>query len=280
MSDNVLVLGGHGLLGKHLALLAPTWRFAGREINPLVESTWNQIIAGDTVVDLVPPALPREELGQAQSHYVSHKLRFMDWCSSRGVKRYVFLSSGGSIYGTLESRTPFVETAPLHPISQYGAIKKLEEEKLLSLPGMSSISLRAGNVYPRLQCRDGRGGFIVAAVRALTQNRPLTLFGDLSTTKHFISADDVARAIVLSVKSELTGAVNIAGSSAHTLGEVAHLVESQFNKTLVFEHKPSLPNDVLWFVLNTDRARSELGFEPQIDLTSGIKALIKEWKLA
>ncbi|HEY5053964.1 MAG TPA: NAD-dependent epimerase/dehydratase family protein, partial [Solirubrobacterales bacterium] len=144
-----------------------------------------------------------------------------------GVGRFVFVSTGGAIYGEGEGqRLPLGEDTAIAPMSAYGQSKYAAEGYLAlyeRLYGISSIALRLGNVYGPRQDPLGEAGVIAIFCGKLKAAERPTIFGDGSQTRDYIYVGDVVAAALAAAGAETTGPINI-GTGRET--DVLELAET------------------------------------------------------
>ncbi|WP_083213538.1 MULTISPECIES: NAD-dependent epimerase/dehydratase family protein [unclassified Ensifer] len=202
-------------------------------------------------------------------------------CDASGVKRFVFASSGGTVYG-MDSDVPIRENHPCWPKNAYG-ISKLACEHYLRLLGntsdMATISLRISNPYGERQVARGGQGFIAAAMEHVLAGRPLVIWGDGSAVRDFIYVGDVAKAIISACLYQGTEPVMNVGSGA---GISLVGVLDEMNRSLGIRPKtlfePQRKVDVRMNVLDTRLAAELLGWKPAVSLSQGLNITYAWWK--
>jgi UDP-glucose 4-epimerase len=189
--------------------------------------------------------------------------------------RVVFTSTGGAIYGEGDGQElPLSENAPLAPMAPYGQ-SKFAGEGYLSLYerlyGLSSASLRLGNVYGPRQDPLGEAGVIaIFCGRLLDGGRPM-VFGDGRQTRDYIYVGDVVAALLAAAESDVTGPVNV-GTGRET--DVLELVQGlqDLRPDAPFEPEMAAPRvgEVQRISIDPGRAKRVLGWEAQMDLEEGL----------
>jgi len=189
-----------------------------------------------------------------------------------GVPRLVNTSTGGAVYG--EGRiVPAPEDHPVAPEAPYGQSKFAAEgycELFGRLHGVSTISLRYGNVYGPRQDPLGEAGVIAIFCGRLAEGERPIVFGDGLQTRDYIHVDDVVTANLAAAESDASGPFNI-GTGVETT--VLQLVEALApHATAPFEpdHRPERPGEVRRIALDCTRAREVLGWEARVALEDGI----------
>jgi UDP-glucose 4-epimerase len=203
-----------------------------------------------------------------------------------GVRRVVFASSGGVVYGDPEV-IPTPESAAKLPVSPYG-VSKLSGEHYLralgALRGFEGIAMRYANVFGPRQDPKSEAGVVSIFVSRLLEAQPLTIFGDGRQTRDYVFVKDVARANVLasSVPVPAGGdldapAFNIATSIQRDVIEVADAVGQVMGRPKPpREFAPPRPGELLRSSLDIRKARQVLGWTPEVSFENGLKELV-EW---
>jgi UDP-glucose 4-epimerase len=289
------VLGAGGFLGTHLcqALAAADVdvRAFGRrmrfpEAMPRIDwipgdfadtSSVAAAIEGCAVVfHLVSAATPAsanvDTAADLRAH-VAPTLDLLDACRAAGVKRIVFLSSGGTIYG-IPSQVPIPETAPTDPITAYG-VQKLAIEKYLHvyahLHGLDYRVLRVANAYGPYQTATKNQGAVGAFARAALAGRPIEIWGDGTVVRDYVHAADVARACQqAAIHAGSTKVFNIGTSEGTSLNELVAALERQLGSKLDVRRRPGRALDVPRNVLDVTRAARDLGWQPAVTLDDGL----------
>ena len=192
------------------------------------------------------------------------------------VRRVVFSSTGGAIYGEGEGQQlPLAEDAPLAPEAPYGQ-SKFAGEGYLSLYerlyGLSTIPLRLGNVYGPRQDPLGEAGVVAIFCGRLREGKRPTVFGDGRQTRDYIYVGDVVSAMLAAAESETTGPVNVGtGVETDVLELVSALGELGGSGDFEPEFAPPRTGEVQRISIDPGRAASELGWRAEIDLSEGLR---------
>jgi UDP-glucose 4-epimerase len=194
-----------------------------------------------------------------------------------GVGRFVFASTGGAIYGEgAGKQLPLDESAPIEPFSAYGQSKYAGEGYLAlyeRLYGLSTVSMRFGNVYGPRQDPLGEAGVIaIFCGRLLTGERP-TVFGDGSQTRDYVYVGDVVAAMLAAGESAATGPINIGTGVEADVLELARRLGAIEDGENGFEPEfaPPRAGEVQRISLDPARAGRELGWRPQTGLDDGLR---------
>jgi UDP-glucose 4-epimerase len=176
-------------------------------------------------------------------------------------------STGGALYGE-SAPIPTPEDAALEPVSPYGASKAAAETYLAlytRLHGLSTLSLRLGNVYGPRQDPHGEAGVVAIFAGAAAAGRPVTVYGDGRQTRDYIYVGDVVDAFLAAAEISATGSVNI-GTGVET--SVLDLVAAV---GATAEHAPARTGEVARSCLDIRRAAELLDWRPAVPLAEGLR---------
>ncbi|MEI7452491.1 MAG: NAD-dependent epimerase/dehydratase family protein [Candidatus Falkowbacteria bacterium] len=199
-------------------------------------------------------------------------------CAKYGVKKIIFSSTGGAIYGETES-IPTTETCPPNPLSPYG-IHKLTFEKYLNyyhqVYGQKYTILRFANVYGPRQYKGGEAGVVSIFVENAVNGKKSIINGDGLQTRDYVYVDDVVAALVRAMDVDYNGALNVGTGIEKNLIDVMTLIELSLGKRVDKEHAPAKLGEQMRSCLSCAEIKKVLGWEPQVDLATGIKRTV-EW---
>jgi UDP-glucose 4-epimerase len=203
-------------------------------------------------------------------------LNILKNCRDYGVKKLVFSSTGGAIYGE-DAEIPTPETAAAEPISPYG-IHKLTFEKYLNyyyrVYGQAYTVLRFANVYGPRQFKGGEAGVIAIFTDNGVDGRESVINGDGLQTRDFVYVGDVVEALVRALNSDYIGAINIGTGVEKSLLDVVLAIELALGHSIAKSHVPAKLGEQRRSCLSYERARQILGWEPSVDMNEGIKRTI------
>jgi UDP-glucose 4-epimerase len=194
-----------------------------------------------------------------------------------GVKRVVFISTGGALYGDVTE--PAHENMPVAPTSPY-AIHKFTAERYLELfrteHKLNSITLRLANVYGPRQFKGGEGAAVAVFSHNAINNIPSTIFGDGSKTRDFVYVGDVVDACVKAMLSSYQGVANIGTGERISVLDLIKTIERVSDRRIEYSHGQDRPGEVQDSILSIERAREVLGWQPQVTLEEGLKRTL-DW---
>jgi UDP-glucose 4-epimerase len=312
MSGRVLVTGGAGFIGSHIAeaYLRGGWEVV--ILDDLSRGHEKNVPKGATFVkaDIRSPEAKRvvaEGRFDVLNHHAAQidvrvsvdepafdasinivgLVNLLEGAGDGRVKRVIFASSGGTVYGD-PSVIPTPEPTHTMPISPYGASKLAGEHyirMLGALRGFEAVAMRYANVFGPRQDPKSEAGVVSIFVSRLLEGRPLTIFGDGTQTRDYVYVGDVARANVLASTCALppvtvheSRAFNIATSRETTVLELAEIVGRVMGVAPVLEFGPARAGELLRSALDVTKAGQVLGWTPQVSFDEGLPNLIRWFK--
>jgi UDP-glucose 4-epimerase len=230
----------------------------------------------DAVVHLVSTTLPKKSnedpVFDVQSNVVG-TLQLLESMVALGIPRIVFISSGGTVYGS-PKYLPIDEDHPTDPQVSYGITKLTIEKYLLMygrLHGIRPIILRVANPYGERQRVENAQGAVAAFIHHALARQPIPIWGDGSVTRDFLHVSDVAEAFACALDySGAESVFNISSGAGLSLNGLIARIELALARPVAREYLPSRAFDVPASVLKNDRARRELDWQPRIGIDEGI----------
>jgi UDP-glucose 4-epimerase len=187
-----------------------------------------------------------------------------------GVRRFVFISSGGAIYGEADGADESWLAAP----QNFYGVHKWAAERYLELSGISYGIARPSNVYGSRQRAGLEGGVVAIFASRAASGKALTIYGSGEQSRDFLHVDDVVDAIVRIGSSDLAGFWNVATGVATTINQLATIVEGTLGTPLGREFAGPRLGEVGVSRLRADRIAADLGWRPTIDLETGVSGLL------
>jgi UDP-glucose 4-epimerase len=312
MSGRVLVTGGAGFIGSHIAeaYLREGWEVV--VLDDLSRGQESNVPKGARFVraDIRSPEA-RQTIATGRFEVLNHHaaqidvrvsvdrpsfdshinvvgfVNLLEGAGEGGVRRVIFASSGGVVYGD-PAVIPTPETAPKLPISPYGVSKLAGEyymRALAALRGFEGIPLRYANVFGPRQDPKSEAGVVSIFVSRLLAGQPLTIFGDGCQTRDYVFVKDVARASVLaaSVAISKSGdfdapAFNIATSVQRSVLDLAASVGEVLGRKPEVEFDAPRQGELLRSALDVSKAKKVLGWTPQYVFEDGLRELVDWFK--
>jgi UDP-glucose 4-epimerase len=196
------------------------------------------------------------------------------------IKKFIFSSSGGAIYGGVE-KIPTPEACKPHPLSPYGVSKLSFEEYLhcfrhIGKNPLRSVALRYANVYgPRQDAKGEAGVVAIFTDRFLSGKQPI-INGDGKNSRDFIYVDDVVRANWLALRARGTHhkIFNIGTSKENNINQIFKKLKKITRSKFKPKHGPAKLGEERRSVLDCARARRELGWKPEVELDAGLEKTV------
>jgi len=196
-----------------------------------------------------------------------------------GTGRFVYVSSGGVVYGEPE-QVPTPESAPKLPMSPYGVTKLTGEHYLhyyAQVRGLEYVALRYSNVFGPRQDPHGEAGVVAIFCNRLLKNEGLTIFGDGAQTRDYVFVRDVVAANMLASNIAMpkaegldTRAFNVGTGVGTSVIQLASALEKVSGRAPGREHKPERPGELRHSTLDASLIRSR-GWAPAFTLEQGLK---------
>jgi UDP-glucose 4-epimerase len=301
-----VVLGGSGFLGQRLCrvLLASGFRVrsVSRSGRPNGDSdSWSSgvewisaaigttVSAGalhgaDWVFHLASTTLPstsNDNISYDLESNVVATVQTLEAAVSAAVRRVVFVSSGGTVYG-IARQIPIPETHPTDPICSHG-IQKLCIEKYFhlfrSMKGLDSIVLRVSNMYGESQgCNKPLGAVAHFAAKAIG-GTPLEIWGDGATIRDYVHVDDVVRSLIVAARYQGTERIfNIGTGRGTSLVQLVDLLRERTPWPVAVKFGLTRGFDVPENVLDIGLANAELLWRPETTLEHGLDRVMQRTK--
>ncbi|MEX2571659.1 MAG: NAD-dependent epimerase/dehydratase family protein [Gemmatimonadota bacterium] len=300
----VLVTGGAGFIGSHIA---DAYISRGDEVvvlDDLSSGKRENVPAGAELVvldirDAAAAALVRQRRFDLVSHHaaqidvrrsvadprhdlsinVEGLLNLLEASRDASVGRFVFVSSGGVVYGEPEVR-PTPEDTPKLPESPYGVSKLTGEHYLYyfhRVHGLDYVALRYANVYGPRQDPHGEAGVVAIFSNRLLAGDPLTIFGDGEQTRDYVFVEDVVSANLLLSDTHLAPAAalddrafNVGTGQETSVRELAQTLISSAGRAGEVRHAAARPGELRHSSLNAEKLRA-LGWKPGTNLEMGLR---------
>jgi UDP-glucose 4-epimerase len=291
-----LVLGGNGFIGTHLvdALLEGGHfvRICDRSPNRFNATPQNvEYVEGElgnygliqeavegmeVVFHLVSTTLPKtsndDPIYDVRSNLID-TLQLLEACVEAGVRKVVFASSGGTVYGEPQTM-PITEDHPTNPITSYGIVKLAIEKYLGLFNHLHSLDytvLRISNLYGPYQNPVGQQGAVTVFLHRLHAGRPITIWGDGSVVRDYLYVADLVEALKLAAEAETRQKVfNVGSGRGTSLNELVAIIAEVTGERPHVEYVAGRALDVPANVLDVTGAREALDWIPRSEITEGI----------
>ncbi|MTE02078.1 NAD-dependent epimerase/dehydratase family protein [Paracoccus sp. YIM 132242] len=293
--NRVLVIGGCGFIGSHIvdSLLARGCRVRVLDMKNEVfraplsevdyvtgsfgsEAVLRQALQGvDAVVHTASTTVPStsnlDPVADIQGNLIA-TVRLLKEMRQAGVRKMVFLSSGGTVYGIPETEI-VEETHPLAPISSYGIVKVAVEHYLhmeRQLHGLDYVVLRAANPYGPRQGYNGVQGIIGNFLWKIAHGEQIEIWGDGSIVRDFIYVQDLAELCAIAVQMPIQGCFNVGSGKGSSVNEIVEAIRVLTKRTIKPVYRPGRSFDVPRIVLDISRIKA-VGWAPRTELIDGMR---------
>lgn len=297
MSKHVVVTGGAGFIGSNIAdaYIARGWRVTiidnlsggdRRNVHPnaaFYQLDIRDAAAGDLIRELKPDVINHhaaqmdvrksveDPAADAEVNVVG-SLRILEAAVGAAVKRFIFASTGGAIYGEPVGGLQD-ESHPTAPLSPYGCAKLAVENYLhyyRVVHGLSSVALRYANVYGPRQSAHGEAGVVAIFAGRLIDGVQSTINGDGSQTRDFVYVDDVVAANMAASDFEWQGQYNVGTGVETSVNELYTSLASIAGSDLPAAHGPAKEGEQLRSVLDGSRLRKLAVLPERTQLRDGL----------
>jgi UDP-glucose 4-epimerase len=207
-------------------------------------------------------------------------LNVLQQAVKHGVRKVIFSSSGGAIYGEQETY-PAPETHVLKPLSPYG-LSKLCGEQYLSyfqrVSGLQAVSLRYANVYGPRQDPEGEAGVVAIFIQKMLNNEQPVINGNGRQTRDFVFVDDVVEANLALMGQETQGTYNVGTGVETSINDLFRILVQHTGSTCKEIHGPAKKGEQARSVIDSMKLRQEVSWEPKADLSDGLKKTVEYFR--
>jgi UDP-glucose 4-epimerase len=299
-TGRVLITGGAGFVGR-----AAVAAFIGRgnpvtvvdcraHPNPAVRSVVGDLtdpgliveaLDGGDVAGVVHLAALTSVLRSVQHPAATYQANvavtqdLLEYCRQAGVRRFVMASTNAVVgdvgYATMD------ETAPLRPLTPYGATKAACEMLLHGYAGaygMAASALRFTNIYgPGMEHKDS---IVARMMRAALAGRGVQIYGDGLQRRDLVHVDDVCQAVVSAWDRRFTGTAIIGSGQSVTVLDLLEAARMVTGAALPAEHVEAKPGEMPAVIVDICHAREQLGYWPSVSLADGLATVWKDFAVA
>ena len=207
-------------------------------------------------------------------------LNVLQQAVKHGVRKVIFSSSGGAIYGEQETY-PAPETHVLRPLSPYG-LSKLCGEQYLSyfqrVSGLQAVSLRYANVYGPRQDPEGEAGVVAIFIQKMLNNEQAVINGNGRQTRDFVFVDDVVEANLAMMGQETQGTYNVGTGVETSINDLYRILVQHTGSTCKEMHGPAKKGEQARSVIDCTKLRQEVSWEPKADLSERLKKTVEYFR--
>ena len=225
----------------------------------LISTTFPSMTVASSVFDVLSNLLPT--------------IRLVELCLASGIKKIVYASSGGTVYGEPKI-TPIPETHPLMPTSAYGQSKLTIENYLNFYARSSDIDihiLRISNPFGPGQKLFGVQGIIAVTMGCILYDRVLNIYDEGKAIRDYIYIDDVIQALHTAGNTRGSAIANISSAKGHSVMDIVHALENISGKEIQKKYVDARPGDVSVNILSNQHAFELYGWKPKVGFEEGLK---------
>jgi UDP-glucose 4-epimerase len=296
----VLVMGGLGFIGSHLSRLLLEEGYQVRIFDKLYGSS--NLIADiqekveieegdaerpedilrslrdvDIAIDLIHTTVPGASMQDPTYDVQTNVAAHVGWLSQLGktvLNRIIYVSSGGTVYG-IPQQNLITENHPTDPMSSYG-VTKLAIEKYIAMyaniHGIDYRICRPANVYGEGQHLHVGQGVIGVFLEQCLKKQPIEIWGDGTVSRDYIYVIDMVQAIIRLIAHQGKDRVfNISSGIGYSLNDIITIIRDDLQIPVKVNYVKSRKFDVPVNILDSSHLTRETGWEPQVDLASGIR---------
>lgn len=306
----ILITGGAGFIGSHIADRYLTDGHEIAIIDDLSTGRWENIpeqirwqshyqmgILAENLEEYFKSFSP-----EVVSHHAAHAnlrasvidpiananvnvlgtIRMLELSRKYGVKRFIFASTAGPIYGNMDMEDgdlPFGESDPVRPSCPYGAGKLAAEHYIRlygDMYGLPYVIFRYANVYGPRQVPASEAGVVTIFAQAILNGERPTIFGDGTKTRDYVYVDDIVDANVLALAKGEMETFNLGNGFECSDQEIFDFVRDAIGTWVVPVYGEKRPGEIEHYRLENFLAWWNLGWEPKISTREGIRRTV-EW---
>ncbi|HKD69476.1 MAG TPA: NAD-dependent epimerase/dehydratase family protein [Candidatus Binataceae bacterium] len=304
----ILVTGGAGFIGSHtvdalvershdVAVLDDLSSGKREQVNPRARFHLADLRDSRRVIEVVEQERPEVVYHLAAQMDVRRSvadpsfdaqvnlvglLNLMEAARGRGLKRVIFASSGGAIYGE-QDVFPCDENHPCRPVSPYGVAKLASERYLFFYQteyGIPYAALRYANVYGPRQDPHGEAGVVAIFCGRLLSNESCTIYGDGRQTRDYVYVGDVAGANVAALERQASGAFNVGTGIETDVNQLYVELAQRAGVRRDAAYGPARPGEQRRSVISPATAGAKLAWQPRMPLGEGLGATFHYFKQA
>jgi len=220
----------------------------------------------------------QDPLFDAETNIIG-SMNLFEFSIKYGVKRVIFSSTGGALYGEAE-KLPADENTHIEPLSPYGVSKYCTEQYLeyfKRVYNLERVILRYANVYGPRQDPLGEAGVIAIFTSKILNNEKPVIYGDGNQTRDYIFVEDVVRANILALDGK-EGIYNIGTSVETPVNDLVKMFSKILNKHIEPIYAPPRKGEVQRISLDASKAEKELGFTVEFSLEDGLRKTLEWYK--
>lgn len=207
-------------------------------------------------------------------------LNLYEACKNHGVKKIIFASTGGAIYGE-QVHFPADEEHPLRPCSPYGIAKLVNEKYLFyykEVYGVEHVILRYANVYGPRQNPHGEAGVVAIFINKMLKEEQAIINGDGTNTRDYVFVSDIVKGNLIALKGEASGIYNLGTSRENDVNYIFKELNKIIDCNLSEIHGDAKLGEQKRSVVSYHKILSQYGWKPDVDLKEGLNKTVDYFK--
>ncbi len=299
---NILVTGGAGFIGSNVAdafiaeghsvVIIDNFS-SGKDENMNPKAKVYRMDIRDTAVE----AIFRDERIDVMCHHAAQMdvrksvadpqfdasvnvlgfLNLMEAGRKHNLKKVIFASTGGAIYGE-QDHFPADENHPTRPLSPYGITKLVTEKYLFfykEVYGIDHVILRYANIYGPRQSPHGEAGVVAIFTSKMLKGEQPVINGDGKQTRDYVFVGDVVKANLLALKYKGSTMFNIGTGIETDVNQIFHHLRMHTGSACKEEHAPAKAGEQMRSVISSKKIHEELGWTPSMTIEEGLKKTVE-----
>lgn len=302
---NILVTGGAGFIGSHVVdayisdghdvvVIDDLSSGVKENVNPNAEFHQLDIRSADVEkvfrrhkIDVVNHHAAQMDVRRSVSDpkfdasvNVLGGLNIFEAARQNGVKKIIFSSTGGAIYGE-QDYFPADEEHPVRPLSPYGITKLVTEKYLFyykEVHGIEHVVLRYANIYGPRQNPHGEAGVVAIFAKKMLQGESPVINGDGKQTRDYTFVGDVVKASLLALNYPGSNIFNIGTGIETDVNELFRILRGWLGPNCAENHGPAKQGEQRRSVISYKKIERELGWKPLVELSEGLRLTAEYFK--
>jgi len=208
-------------------------------------------------------------------------VQLLEVCATKKIAKFIFLSSGGTVYGEIKKSFAVKESEKLNPICAHGVMKISCENYIKFFAKkykFKFLIFRLANPYGRIFNKTRFQGLIDFVLHHAINNIPVKIWGSLNKTRDFIHIDDVCDLLLLSLNKNINGSCfNVGSGKSKTIRSIIKTIEKICKRKIKIEKYPQRPFDCMHNRLDISKTKKHFHWFPQIDIYRGIQRIHSQY---
>ncbi|MDD5021344.1 MAG: NAD-dependent epimerase/dehydratase family protein [Endomicrobiaceae bacterium] len=208
---------------------------------------------------------------------IKGSLNILEACKNTKVKKIIFASSGGTMYGECPNEAP-AETVTANPLSPYGVAKNSVENYIKSyssIYGLKYTVLRYANVYGPRQDPHGEAGVVAIFIGKMLKNQEVLIFGNGKQMRDYVFVSDVVSANLQALTKGNNEIFNIGTQTAFSVNQLAKEISNIIGYKLKPKYMAKRSGELFKNFLNISKAKKTLSWKPQVSIQTGLKKTVE-----